>query len=204
MAILKHTGAFSGRLGTVVGYRRHEKNFLRKAPRRTAPPTEKELVNRYCFKLVQEWLHPIQEFINQGFRNCGRSTAANAARSHLHHHALQRQGYASVIDPSLVKVSRGDVGLPATNTVVLEGRQLHFSWDPAIDATRDPRDRVMLLAYAPGFPPYYELWGPRRSAGTASLDLSPARPGHYHLYLAFSGKDGESQSDSRYLGMISI
>mgnify|MGYP006194494919 CR=1 FL=1 len=99
MAILKHTGAFSGRLGTVVGYRRHEKNFLRKAPRRTAPPTEKELVNRYCFKLVQEWLHPIQEFINQGFRNCGRSTAANAARSHLHHHALQRQGYASVIDP---------------------------------------------------------------------------------------------------------
>src|SRR5690606_21522259 len=134
MAILKHTGAFSGRLGTVVGYRRHEKNFLRKAPRRTAPPTEKELVNRYCSKLVQEWLHPIQEFINQGFRNCGRSTAANAARSPLHHHALQRQGYASVIDPSLVKVSRGDVGLPATSAVVLEGSQLHFSWDPAIDA----------------------------------------------------------------------
>lgn len=147
MAVLTN-GNLTGKLGNMVGFVREGKNLLRVKSRRTAPPTEKELINRAIFKLVQDWVTPLNPFVNQGFRNYSeRMAGANAAKSLIHREALHRNGYDSYIDPSLVKVSSGDLSLPETLQATLTAQgEVEFGWDPTIDANSSPRDRIMMLA----------------------------------------------------------
>lgn len=203
MAIIKD-GNISGKMGRMVGYVRDGENVLRMAPQRTAPPTERELINQYIFGLVQDWVTPLTLFLKRGFKNYSRKVyGANAAKSLIHRRALHRDGYNSTIDPSLVLVSSGKVLLPEGLQASLgaEGEVL-FSWDP-VTSGASPRDRIMLLAYnLEKKLPEFELSGPKRHEGTARLALTGNIPGTYHLYAAFVSEDGEEQSDSYYLGSL--
>ena len=157
-------------------------------------------------ELVSLWLKPITPFLRKGFRNYSFNFEGfSAAFSVNYKEALHRDGYDSYIDPPLVKVSSGDLGLPANLQASLEGSQLNFTWSPAVNNSMGPRDTIMLLAYDPETrQAFYELNGPIRYHGSASLSLAPAPPGTYHLYAAFVAEEGTRQSDSAYLGIISI
>ena len=198
-------GKLSGKLRNLVAYTRDGENLRRKAPNRTTPPTERELVNQYIFGLVQDWVTPLSPFLKRGFKNYGRKVyGANAAKSLIHRKALHRQGYDSTIDPSLVQVSAGKVALPE-NLQASQGAdgQIHFSWDPKTVGNASPRDRIMLLAYNVEKKwPEYELSGPKRHEAAAQLSLAGNLSGTYHLYAAFVSEDGEEQSDSGYLGSL--
>ena len=186
---------------------RDGENVLRMAPQRTAAPTEKELINQYIFRLVQQWVTPLTLFLKRGFRNYSRKVyGANAAKSLIHRHALHRDGYNSTIDASLVQVSAGRVALPEGLEAWLNSEgELVFSWDPLTEGNASPRDRIMLLAYNVEKKwPEFELSGPKRLEGTALLPLLGNVPGTYHLYAAFVSEDGEEQSDSRYLGEVEM
>ena len=202
-----NNGNITGKLGNTVGFVREGKNLLRVIIRRTAPPTEKELINRHIFKLVQNWVTPLNPFVKLGFRNYSeKNYGANAAKSLIHREALHRDGYTSFIDPSLVKVSAGQVPLPASLEAELtaEGK-LEFSWNSASDLYSSPRDRIMMLAYnIEAEWAQYEVSGAKRYQAFDRLPLPPSLPGTYHLYAAFVGEDGNGQSDSRYLGSVEI
>ena len=203
MAKIKN-GSISGLLGNLVAYRRNGKDYLRKAPERKEPPTPAERANRYIFKLVQEWVNPINDFLKLSFRDYSEENyGANAAKSLIHRHALTRDGFDSYIDPSKVQVSSGSLSLPSQMEVVLENdRQLRFSWQ---GGSGRAGDRVMVLAYEiQKKTAKYELNGARRAEGTETLSLSGYPDGTYHLYAAFMSMDGENQSDSRYLGSLKV
>lgn len=200
-----NNGNLTGKLGNLVGFVREGKNLFRVKVRRTAPPTEKELLNRYIFKLVQEWVTPLNPFVKLGFRNYReRLWGANAAKSLIFKEALQRNGYDSHIDPSLVKLSAGPVPLPASLQVekTAEG-DLEFSWDPTSEGNASPRDRIMMLAYhTEAGRAQFELSGAKRYQGRDRLPMFSALPGTWQLYAAFIGEEGVGQSESRYLGSI--
>ena len=200
-------GSLTGKLGNVVGFVREGKNLFRVNVRRTAPPTEKELLNRYIFKLVQDWVTPLNPFVKLGFRNYSdRLWGANAAKSLIFKEALQRNGYDSYIDPSLVQLSAGSVPLPASlQAEMTAAGDLEFSWDPSSEANASPRDRIMMLAYNTDLGiAQYELSGAKRFLGRDCLPMASALPGSWHLYAAFVGEEGEEQSGSAYLGRVEV
>lgn len=203
MAQFKH-GQLVGKIGNTVAYRRNGKVFMKKAPVRTTPPTEGELKNRYILELVQGWLNPLQDYLKLGFRNYHpRYEGINAATSLLYKQGLLKDGFQSTIDPALVRVSYGSVGLPEQSSASLVGQELHFSWSTELDLSKDPRDGALLLAYyVEAKAARYELCSSNRSSGGQVMSLATMPPGQYHLYLAFINMLGNGQSDSAYLGVI--
>ena len=206
MATLKN-GFLSGKLGELVAYTRNGRNHLRKRPQRTAPPTQKELLNRHLFRLVQQWVTPLSQFLRQGFRDYSETIwGANAAKSLIFQQALQRQGTDSYVEPSLVKVSVGNLALPETLQAQLnpEG-ELEFSWSTETAPDSSPRDRIMMLAYnIPEKCAAYELCGGKRLAGMDILPLAGYPAGTYHVYAAFVTEDRERRSNSRFLGVVEV
>ena len=206
MAHLKN-GNIRGKLGNTVGYEQHGKNFIRKAPQRTAPATEGELKNRFMMQLLSSWLKPLTPFLRKGFRNYSWNFEGfSAAFSVNYKEALQKDGFDSVIDPMLLMVSSGELELSADLQVNLAAaKQLEFSWDPTVHPNQGSRDTTMLLAYDPEKGNViYELNGAPRHKGEDRLSLALTPSGTYHVYIAFASEEGIGQSDSRYLGAVGV
>ena len=200
-------GKIRGKVGDMVGYQIKDKDYIRKAPIRTAPPTEGELKSRFMLEVVSVWLKPIKAFVRQGFRNYSWNFEGfSAAFSVNYKEALIKNGFDSYIDPALVKVSSGNLGLPANLQAELGPEKvLQFTWTPAINNGQGPRDRIMMLAYNPEKEQaFFALFGAIRYQGTDSLPLPGALPGSFHIYAAFLAEDGNRQSESRYLGEVEI
>lgn len=209
-------GSISGKIGDIVGSSWRGIDYIKSKPKRTKPPTEKELANRFTFAYTQYWLQPIMEFLKAGFRNDGHTVfGINAAKSYLYKHALTKDGFNSKIHPERMKVSVGD--LPLSDAVKVEKtspNELTFSWDKSPVKGGRAQDQIMLLAYH--FKDENELVtgnafgtiaGQFRDQGIAKLAVEPSLKDpdlSYHIYAAFSAFDRSSQSDSIYLGTIII
>lgn len=206
MARIKN-GLISGKIGETVHYQSKGRQLVRRRPVREAGPTEAELLNRFMLEMTTSWVRPVLEFVRIGFRNYTETYEGfNAAVSLVRKEALQKNGYASTIDPSKAKVSDGTLR-NAENFMVelLPGGQLNFTWDPLVDAASGPRDRVMLLAYnIEKAAAVHETFGNKRQEGNDSLQLPLYLPGTYHLYAAFIAEDLSRQSNSRYLGTVEL
>jgi hypothetical protein len=111
-----------------------------------------------------------------------------------------------VINPSLMKISVGNLPLPHNIAAAkLTPRQLQISWDTS-EYTGNRFDQVMLLAYdVEKGRAVFNTTGQFRSVGSDTLHIEPASPERvYHIYAAFVAADRSRQSDSVYLGTISF
>ena len=86
-------GPLKGKVGPVVGSSWRGIPYVKSAPVRKKPPSQKELENRHIFAFTQQWLEPIKEFLKQGFKNYSRTNyGVNAAKSFLYKFALIKDG----------------------------------------------------------------------------------------------------------------
>ncbi|HEY1025562.1 MAG TPA: DUF6266 family protein [Sphingobacteriaceae bacterium] len=104
-------GGFSGKVGTVVGFARNGRQFMKALPKpRTGKPTAKELANRQKFAVTQFWLQPITELVRVSFKNYSETAHGfNSAKSYLSKNALVWEAPDFYVDPSLALVSWGDL-----------------------------------------------------------------------------------------------
>src|SRR5690349_18847641 len=61
------TGSFSGKIGPVVGSSWNGIPYMKSKPIRTAKATKGELANRAKFKIAQQWLTPLLDFVRVGW-----------------------------------------------------------------------------------------------------------------------------------------
>ncbi|MCS3797501.1 DUF6266 family protein [Niastella sp. OAS944] len=111
------------------------------------------------------------------------------------------------INPALVKLSSGDLPLPASITATqLENTVVQFAWDVAFDSEKANKgDQIMMLAYNDEMKAAVaDVMGQLRKNGRDMLTLKAGTPGTYHLYAAFISYDRIRQSDSVYLGSVVI
>lgn len=203
---MNSNGSFSGKLGNITGCRWKGVHYVRKLPQRTAPPSEKQLVNRFIFGLVHSWISPINDYVRLGFKDYGeRVYGNNAAKSMIFDKALIRDGYNSKIDPSCVQVSYGSLELPNVQMELALGEKLIFTWNPAISSDGHPQDQIMPLAYnVHAKAASFYLYGEFRKNGREEINLAGVTPGTYHVYAAFVAYDRSRQSNSVYLGAVQI
>ena len=206
-------GPLKGKVGPVVGSSWRGIAYVKSAPNRKKPPTERELENRHMFSFTQKWLNPIKKFLIQGFKNYSRTNyGVNAAKSFLYENALIKDGMNSKVVPSKMQISYGDLPLP--KDIAMEWKdgdngygQLIVTWgatDKNDEHDFDSQDQVMVLAYAPTDKDSIGVvHGAFRATGKQVIDIDHDVHKHeYHVWVAFVAADRKQQSHSVYLGPI--
>ena len=212
MGRFKHgvNGPFVGKVGNVIGSSRYGIPYM-KGPykNRTTTISEKEKFNRRKFAATQAWLKPLTEYLRRGFKGYSpRSEGFVSAKSYLHKNALRVEEDNIIIDPAVVLVSFGDLPIPESAACSLtEPGELKFTWQPGKSGIGYDKDQVMMVAYNIEAKQVYGIFiGQFRSAGHDILPIpADIKPGSVlHIYLAFVAADRSRQSDSLYLGEITI
>jgi hypothetical protein len=199
-------GQFSGKVGSIIGSTWKGKPYIKRAnPTRTEKISDKEKGNRVKFTKAQLWLKPIIKFVRVGFKGYTPTWEGFvAAKSHLMKNAMEGTGAAAIINPAKVKVSFGDLSLsPNIAVSLVENNKLQFTWDTGPVDQGTSRDQVMLLAYdIEKALRISTTYGAFRSDGSDIIQVAPGYT--YHIYIAFNAHDRSRQSDSVYLGTITV
>jgi hypothetical protein len=194
-------GAFSGKIGPVIGSSRNGVPYMKgRGNPRTGPVPEKEAENRNKFSTGHAWLKPLLVVLRVGFHNYSRITYGyNAAKSYNFKHAMEN----GAMIPARVKVSFGDLPLPENLTATLESFDtFRFDWSTEYTEPASRKDQIMVLVYHPeSKTAIYEIHGSFRQSGSQTFNVSSGFKGKtVHVYAAFIAADRTRQSDSIYLG----
>jgi hypothetical protein len=197
-------GPFSGKLGTAVAVTWKGRHYLRSLPSRklkTKPPLTK---NQDKFGTLHRWLQPLVDYLREGFKGYSETAEGyNAAKSWNLRNAFVMEENKWVLDPSLVLVSHGELELPENMGCYIDGKQMHFRWDVSPSIHNDQFDQAMLLAYDPDHRRVeFNTTGEFRKTGKAMIKIF--QRGNYHVYIAFRAHDRSRQSNSQYLGVVTI
>jgi hypothetical protein len=195
------TGAFSGKIGPVVGSSRNGVPYMKgKGKPRTGIAGEQETANRNKFATGHAWLKPLLPLLRVGFNGYSRTTYGyNAAKSFLFKNAMED----GQVVPANVQLSYGDLPISENLRATLtENQTMEFSWSNAYIDDASLKDQIMVLAYHPeSRTAIYDIHGAFRSSGTQILELFNEFNGKtFHVYAAFIAADRSRQSDSVYLG----
>lgn len=198
-------GPFSGKVGPVVGSSRNGVHYLKsKGNPRTSTASDAELKNRNKFANAHAWLKPLLPVLRVGFSGYSQTCYGFlAAKSYVLKNAMED----GLVQPERVKISHGD--LPVSPDLALnltDPAKLSLSWTSDYIQNADPKDQLMLLAYLPEKAmAIYEIHGAFRDSGTQVLNLVRDFADQViHVYAAFIAADRSRQSDSVYLGPITI
>lgn len=202
MARIKNgiTGAFSGKVGTVVGYTRYGQTYMRSIPKKiTTEPSEAQLDNRKAMASVQIWLKAIKAYVRVGFQSY--SEKQHGFGSALSYNKLNALRDDFTIDPARALISWGDLPEPLNAAVSNpEPGVLEFTWDPISKDT----SHVLLLVYSSDKDPDGDLCGAKRSEGKHTLRCENTIGSEADIYLGFVSEDRDRCSNSVYLGKLSV
>jgi hypothetical protein len=199
-------GAFSGTVGTVVGYELNGVAIGRSKPRKKkGKPTIKELANRKKFADLQAWLKPLTAFLRVGFKDYDPNFQGFvAAKSYNSKHAVTGEYPDFLIEPELALVSFGSLTQAETAIAVSEAPYtITIKWtngefqamEKAMIVLYDIENRRALMDTS-------AVWRAKQSyewvldAGYSGKKL--------HVYLAFVAFDQSGRSNSQYLGEITM
>lgn len=199
-------GGFSGKVGTVVGGRWKNIDYIRAKPISVANPrTEGQVNQRNRFTITLEYLQPNLSFIQKGFKSYAvGKTEFNAAMSYVLNNAIVGTAPNFTVDYSLALLSRGNLTsvLNGTTDLATPG-QVAFGWtDNSTGGNANVTDKAMLLVYNPSKKESISiLAGNDRSTGSQVVVIPDAYAGDtVELFMAFIAAEGSKVSNSVYLG----
>lgn len=204
-------GAFSGKVGHVVGMENGGENYMRAWKSRIKnPKTDAQLAQRAKFDLMQSFVNEIANMLEVGFG--GRSVKmkpVNAAMSYNIKHAVVGEYPDYEIDFPNVKVSTGRLRPPVNARVSVSPGQLKFTCDDNTGENNAYADDIIIaLAYDKDAKESYSctLTSPgRRHEDPPNLLINiPAHAAGHRMetYMAFYSKKKRKASDSVYCGEV--
>jgi hypothetical protein len=203
-------GAFSGKIGNVVGVISRGVNYMRSVPEiRVDKPTEKQIRQRNIMAMISSWLKPIKFIINIGFKSfTGGKTPINEVFSLISKQALIVNGNQVSIDYKSVVLSKGEL-LPSivVEIVTLIESLLHMKWrnfNPSI--YNSGNDKATFVIYNPSKERFALFAGiADRDAEEADLKLPTDFSGdNVHCWMQYVDVVGIMVSTSTYLGEVLV
>ncbi len=213
MAILTNgpNGGFSGKVGSVVGYKWKGKDVIRGLPRKSHKPrSEARLANEQAMKLIMGALAPLKVFIRVGFRNAVESldmTAFNLALSLNKKQAIKGEYPNLEIDWGKFQISQGE--LPGLEDVTANWGDagLTLSWsDNAGAAKAYGTDSLSIVVYSHQTDQWYNfLNNTSRDAQGCDLPANEKWIGtDVEVFLSMVSFGGELVSDSMHIHLPAI
>jgi Family of unknown function (DUF6266) len=203
-------GAFSGKVGPVVGASWRGKDVMRSLPRKTnRVATAMQLLQREKFTMVTEFLTPLNSIVGSYFgNNTGDKTRRNQAMSYLMKEAI------SFEDPNLmwlfskVLISRGDLlGLNTAVAVAGTSLSVDLTWaDNSGQGDAETTDKLVVVLYEETTKTVlHSLNVGSRAQGTGSVIVPAYFSGlKVQIWATFASSDDKMYATSQYLGAVVI
>jgi hypothetical protein len=124
-------GAFSGKVGSIIGSNWRGVDYLRSLPKKSNKPTsDLQLAQRNKFALAPLYLSPIKDILNIGFKDklLNKTTGYNAAVKIFLNQAIGGDYPDFVIDFSQIVLSKGSLSVFHALSAALKGTDLLINW----------------------------------------------------------------------------
>lgn len=203
-------GAFSGKVGPVVGASWRGKDVMRSLPRKTTRvATATQLLQREKFTMVTEFLTPLKGVVGRYFgNNTGDKTRRNQAMSYLMREAINYVDPDLLWDFSKVLFSRGDLlGMTGATATAGTGQSVDITWtDNSGQGDAETTDKVVVVLYeATSKTTVHALNAGMRSQGTSNVIVPAFLTGlTVQVWASFASTDDKLYATSQYLGTVVI
>ena len=203
-------GAFSGKIGTVVGSSWKGIEYMRSLPRpSTKAATDQQMIQRAKFALVSAFFRSASALINMGYQSLAQGKSGyNVATSDFIADAIIGTYPDFEIDYSKVLFSKGTLTGAYGVSAVPESGGVKVSWDDNSNSgTAKASDQIVILVYNPGKGQFvYDInTGALRSAAEDTLLMPVEFLGDtVEVWVAFMTPDKKIFSTSMYVGQVLI
>jgi len=205
MAVLKNgpNGGFSGKVGSVVGYRWKNLDVIRGLPRKSRKPrSEARLANEQAMKVIMDVLKPLKLLIRKGFGAAAEPlnmSAFNLALSYNKKNAVTGAYPDLTVDWDRLRISQGDLAGITDMQAAWTADGLSVRWsDAPAGVPAHPQDQLWVVVYLP----QKHVWWPffnvaARQTGACRLPISGnGSPTDAHVLAFFVAYTGDAVSDS--------
>lgn len=199
-------GGFSGKVGNVIGGSWKGIEYMRVKPASVANPrTEGQVNQRTKFTVSLQFLQPMTDFIQVGYKKLAiQKTEFNSAMSYTLKNAITGVAPDFTIDYANALLSRGSLA-GAFNPLIdtSTAGQVAFSWtDNTPQGGAEATDKALLMIYnETNGEAIFTTDGASRDTETQTLPIPDSYTGNtLHLYIGFISEDGQSISNSLYIG----
>jgi Family of unknown function (DUF6266) len=205
-------GAFSGKVGPVVGSTWKNRNVLRARSRkvRAKESTSPLLIaQRARFSLTAKFLRSMSDLFTATLPEFTSSmTARNSATAMIIKEAVTGEYPNLELKYEAIKIARGSVGRVFSATAVSSvAGKLKFTWqdNTGIGTASLANDRAVLVAYCPEMEIcIFSLTGGQRADAEGVLDVSFFSGKNVHTWIAFTNATNKKSSDSLYTGAVTV
>ena len=202
-------GGFTGKVGTVTGYIRNGRNFMRSRRRRKDNVrSEKRLVQQKKIKVCNEFTKPFSGsgFFNKSFpASRATSTGYNRATSAIMNRAIIKEPEVSLVCP-LILISMGMLpGAVYASALANDDGDVVFSWvDNTGTGTAKKEGKALMVAYFPETKTaMYEISASTRKDCKAVLPMKSMK-GIAETWIGFVSADETIAADRVYTGSVSL
>lgn len=202
-------GAFSGKVGPVVGASWRGIDYMRsKGKRSKKDPTANQLEQQAKFALAVRFAQSMSGLLDIGFSKYSvRQTGVNGAVSYILKNAIGGVYPNNSILYAEVLISRGDLpNVLAPAAAAAAGSICSFSWtDNSGTGIAKPADKVILAAYCPELNlAVYSTGGASRQNLADELNLVTFSGKLVETYISIISEDGRNIATSIYTGQLTV
>lgn len=203
-------GAFSGKVGPVVGATWRGKDVMRSLPRKsTKPATQTQKLQREKFTMVTAFLAPINPIVKRYFGNdIGIKTRRNQAMSYLIKEAITYVDPELVWEYNKVLISRGELlGINEADVATGAGQSINITWtDNSGNGDALATDKLVVVVYEPTTKTtVYSLDAATRDLEVANVTLPAYCSGlSVEVWATFAATDEKMWATSQYLGTVLV
>ncbi len=203
-------GAFSGKVGPVVGATWRGKDVMRSLPRKsTKPATQTQKLQREKFTMVTAFLAPINPIVKRYFGNdIGIKTRRNQAMSYLIKEAITYVDPELVWEYNKVLISRGELlGINEADVATGAGQSINITWtDNSGNGDALATDKLVVVVYEPTTKTtVYSLDAATRNLEVANVALPAYCSGlSVEVWATFAATDEKMWATSQYLGTVLV
>lgn len=203
-------GAFSGKVGPVVGATWRGKDVMRSLPKKgNRLATEFQQAQRSKFAMTTEFLSGVQPVIKRYFGNdTGLKTRRNQAMSYLMKEAIVFNDPNYEWDYTKVLISKGDLlGINNGAVIAGTGQNLDFSWtDNSGQGEAQVTDKLVVVVYEPtSKATVYSLNAASRDDESAMVQLPSFLSGlEVQVWATFVSSNDKLAATSIYLGAVMV
>lgn len=204
------TGAYSGKVGNVIGSSWRQVDYVRSLPKPSKKPaTPDQIAQRARFAMAVSFLSPITDLVNLGYsdKQQGKCTGYNKALQHVINNGIIGDYPDYALRYEAVVVARGGLSnLIGVAWAEISPKSLEVSWEPEVNrfnAFSD--DSVILLMYNIEKSFFNVLESATREDGSLTFTVPDVYEGDRMVGWVFTGhRNGVKTSGSYYLGEITI
>ena len=203
-------GAFSGKVGPVVGASWRGKEIMRSLPKKTHRlPTLLQAQQRLKFSTALSFLNPLYPILSRYYgKNTGEQTRLNRATSYMMKEALVYNDPDFDIQFNRVQIAKGDLlGVEAGVVTSTIANTLTFTWtDNSGQGEALATDNLVVAAYnEDNNLMLYSLAVANRSAGTGAMVIPSYLSGlKLQVWATFAAADEKKNATSVYLGNVIV